>query len=190
VKKIIRIFLTLLLIYGVYTETGIWTAISLFLIMIGIEFKGAFMNRILIISALLISSAFAQNDKNKAGWILYDNGFTTGIVLYPTKYDSRIEVDSVAYTGQYNSSKEICNTDTDSGTHYWIDEETVLPISIAMCAVNHDLRGWPDTWPRYWRICKLCLRKEHVHEVRTLLSKQKTEFELLDEKVSAILKGK
>lgn len=34
---IIRIILSLLLLYGVYTETGIWTVIILFLIMNYIE---------------------------------------------------------------------------------------------------------------------------------------------------------
>ena len=37
VSGIIRITLTLLLIYGAYTETGIWTALSLFLILWAIE---------------------------------------------------------------------------------------------------------------------------------------------------------
>ena len=34
---IIRIILTLLLVYGIYTETGIWTALSLFLVFVGME---------------------------------------------------------------------------------------------------------------------------------------------------------
>lgn len=37
---IIRIILTLLLIYGVYLETGIWTTLSLFLIFVGMEAQG------------------------------------------------------------------------------------------------------------------------------------------------------
>lgn len=37
IKKFIRWPLTGLLFYGVYTETGVWTTISLFLILIGIE---------------------------------------------------------------------------------------------------------------------------------------------------------
>jgi len=36
---IARILLTMALIYGVYTETGIWTALSLFLISIAIELQ-------------------------------------------------------------------------------------------------------------------------------------------------------
>ena len=36
---IIRIMLTLFLIYGAYTETGKWTALNLFLIMFYIEAK-------------------------------------------------------------------------------------------------------------------------------------------------------
>jgi hypothetical protein len=36
----VRIILTLCLIYGVYTETGVWTALSLFLVMTGLELNG------------------------------------------------------------------------------------------------------------------------------------------------------
>lgn len=36
-SKIIRCLLTLLLIYGVYTETGIWTTLSMILIFIAFE---------------------------------------------------------------------------------------------------------------------------------------------------------
>ncbi len=39
---IIRSILTLALIYGVYTETGVWTTISLLLISVGIEVGGYF----------------------------------------------------------------------------------------------------------------------------------------------------
>jgi len=35
--KIVRGLLSLLLVFGVYTETGIWTALAVFLITIGIE---------------------------------------------------------------------------------------------------------------------------------------------------------
>lgn len=35
--RILRIILSLLLLYGVYTETGIWTVSVLFLIMVDIE---------------------------------------------------------------------------------------------------------------------------------------------------------
>jgi len=35
--KVVRILITLLLIYGVYTETGKWTATNLFFIMLYIE---------------------------------------------------------------------------------------------------------------------------------------------------------
>lgn len=41
---IIRITLTIALIYGVYTETGIWTALSLFLIFANTELQGKFFN--------------------------------------------------------------------------------------------------------------------------------------------------
>jgi len=34
---VIRCILTLALLYGVYTETGIWTTLSLFLIFVGFE---------------------------------------------------------------------------------------------------------------------------------------------------------
>lgn len=37
VKYIPRMILTILLLYGVYTETGKWTTLSLFLIFIAIE---------------------------------------------------------------------------------------------------------------------------------------------------------
>ena len=40
IQKIIRYVLTLLIIYGAYTETGTWTALSLFLIFMGIEING------------------------------------------------------------------------------------------------------------------------------------------------------
>lgn len=39
---LIRIILTLLLIYGVYTETGIWTALSIFLIALSMEKRDRF----------------------------------------------------------------------------------------------------------------------------------------------------
>ena len=45
IPVIIRIILTPLLIYGVYGETGIWTALSLFLIFIAIEAQGYLMRR-------------------------------------------------------------------------------------------------------------------------------------------------
>ena len=37
VKKFLRWALTVVMIYGAYTETGHWTAASLFLIFVGIE---------------------------------------------------------------------------------------------------------------------------------------------------------
>ena len=40
VSCIIRFILTLALIYGVYTETGIWTGISFLLITFGMEAHG------------------------------------------------------------------------------------------------------------------------------------------------------
>ena len=40
-----RIILTLLLIYGVYTETGIWTALSIFLIALSSELRSRFFKR-------------------------------------------------------------------------------------------------------------------------------------------------
>lgn len=39
---IIRIILTLLLIYGVYIETGIWTALTIFLIAVSGELRDRF----------------------------------------------------------------------------------------------------------------------------------------------------
>jgi len=36
---IIRLILTIVLLYGVYTETGIWTALSLFLVFSAIELQ-------------------------------------------------------------------------------------------------------------------------------------------------------
>lgn len=41
-----RIILTLLLIYGVYTETGMWTALSLFLVFVGIEIQGYLIGKL------------------------------------------------------------------------------------------------------------------------------------------------
>jgi len=38
-SMIIRFILTFLLIYGAYTETGIWTALSLFLIFMSVEIQ-------------------------------------------------------------------------------------------------------------------------------------------------------
>ena len=46
IQIIIRIILTLALIYGAYTETGIWTALSLFLIFIGMEIHGYLIKRL------------------------------------------------------------------------------------------------------------------------------------------------
>jgi uncharacterized membrane protein YdfJ with MMPL/SSD domain len=43
---IIRIILTLALVFAVYTETGIWTAVSLGLIFVGIEYMMIIINRI------------------------------------------------------------------------------------------------------------------------------------------------
>lgn len=128
---------------------------------------------------------FPDSNYPAEGNILYGNTFYLNSL-----YESKLEVDSVAYVGQYSSNKEICNTDTDSGTHYWVDEENAWYGITTTCLVNHDARGCEWEWPAYWRICKTCLRKEHVSEIRTLKAEQKTEFELLDEKVSAILKGK
>lgn len=42
---IVRWILGLLLIYGAYTETGVWTAIILFLAMVGIEANTALHKR-------------------------------------------------------------------------------------------------------------------------------------------------
>ena len=44
-SMIIRIILTLALIYGAYTETGVFTALSLFLIFVAIEAKGFLIKR-------------------------------------------------------------------------------------------------------------------------------------------------
>jgi hypothetical protein len=41
---IVRIILTILLLYGVYTETGFWTALSLFLIFTGFEIESFLRN--------------------------------------------------------------------------------------------------------------------------------------------------
>ena len=46
IQVIIRIILTLALIYGVYTETGIWTAVSLGLIFVAIEALTIMINMI------------------------------------------------------------------------------------------------------------------------------------------------
>ena len=40
-KMIIRLALTLAMIYGAYTETGIWTALCLLLILVAIELQVA-----------------------------------------------------------------------------------------------------------------------------------------------------
>jgi len=45
VPMIIRYVLTLLLIYGAYTETGIWTALNFFLIFIAVEVMGRRINK-------------------------------------------------------------------------------------------------------------------------------------------------
>jgi len=45
VGVIIRVVLTLLLIYGAYTETGIWTALNFFLIFIAVEIIGRRINK-------------------------------------------------------------------------------------------------------------------------------------------------
>jgi len=47
IGRIIGIILSLLLIYGAYTETGIWTAISLLLIYVGIELRSAVIRKII-----------------------------------------------------------------------------------------------------------------------------------------------
>jgi len=46
-SKIIRFILTLALIYGAYTETGVFTALSLFLIFVAIELQGWLTQRAL-----------------------------------------------------------------------------------------------------------------------------------------------
>ena len=45
IQKIIRYALTLLIIYGAYTETGMWTALSLFLIFMSMEIHGYLMEK-------------------------------------------------------------------------------------------------------------------------------------------------
>jgi hypothetical protein len=45
ITTIIRIFLTVALLYGVYTETGIWTTTSLFLTAIGLELAGYIVSK-------------------------------------------------------------------------------------------------------------------------------------------------
>lgn len=47
ITDFIRWALTLLLIYGAYTETGIFTAISLLLIAIALELQGYINNKII-----------------------------------------------------------------------------------------------------------------------------------------------
>ena len=44
IRFIIRIGLSLLLLYGVYTETGIWTAISMFLCFVALEAHSFILN--------------------------------------------------------------------------------------------------------------------------------------------------
>ena len=46
-SKIIRAILTLALIYGAYTETGVFTALSLLLIFVAIELQGWLTKRAL-----------------------------------------------------------------------------------------------------------------------------------------------
>jgi len=40
IPSIIRYVLTMALLYGAYTETGIWTTVSLLLLFIGFEVQG------------------------------------------------------------------------------------------------------------------------------------------------------
>jgi len=47
IQKIIRYVLTLLIIYGAYTETGMWTALSLFLIFMGMEINGYLIGKVI-----------------------------------------------------------------------------------------------------------------------------------------------
>lgn len=46
-SKIIRFILTLALVYGAYTETGVFTALSLLLIFVSIELNGWLTKRAL-----------------------------------------------------------------------------------------------------------------------------------------------
>ena len=46
-SKVIRAILTLALIYGAYTETGIFTALSLLLIFVALEAQGWLTKRVL-----------------------------------------------------------------------------------------------------------------------------------------------
>lgn len=46
-SKVIRFILTLALIYGAYTETGVFTALSLLLIFVAIELNGWLTKRAL-----------------------------------------------------------------------------------------------------------------------------------------------
>lgn len=45
ISIIIRIILSLMLLYGVYTETGVWTTLSLFLVFTGMEIVTQLMRK-------------------------------------------------------------------------------------------------------------------------------------------------
>ena len=64
--------------------------------------------------------------------------------------------------------------------HQWVEQDS--PRGYSNCLVLHGAEGCSWNWFNGYRICKICLRKEKLHEVRWT-EQVKSEYEKLDEKV-------
>lgn len=124
-----------------------------------------------------------------------DIGLITFVGNYIFKsniYETELESDSIAFAGDSTCYTQTSKSEFEESWiygHSWIDGENEAP-PVCTYLVAHDEHGCPTTWPRYWRICRICLRKERVQEVRIAKPKEKSEFELLDERVAKLLENK
>ena len=125
------------------------------------------MTRLILILALF---AVAAQGQTAEGYLNLQS-----IAEQSRGYRSEWVVDSVAYEG-YSGFKGF-PSDADQHPqiqaggiygyeHRWLEKDETR---VSVCAVNHGELGCPDSWRTYWRICKVCYRKERVREVRYLL---------------------
>jgi len=114
------------------------------------------------------------------------NFINENYVIVGELVSSRYIVDSVASSGiKYADSLFHSITSRQRREHKWVYSPAEGNGRRYNCGVLHDAGGCPDGWFKGYRICRECLRKERVHEVRKV-EQIKTEYEKLDEQIKKV----
>jgi len=143
--------------------------------------------KILFFLILTTSLAYGQTYDAERNLSQYTNPYLINLFYNSMVVKSKYEVDSVDYVGVKADSIGHIYRHYSWEEHNWLYEDTNQP-RYTSCLVLHGKEGCSNNWFSGYRICRVCYRKEFIHEQRWA-EKIKTEIEILNERVDS-LKGK